>query len=232
MPRLSPIRGGSGRIDRQMTPVTANPKPPTAVYLGNFPTAMQFPTQPDRAARHLGAAELTAGLPDIRLSPKDRGTVRLIVVRPSSGERRVLQQAELSPEGGVEGDRWLTTAWRKLPDGSPDPAIQVTLMNSRCIDLIAGEQCFWPLAGDNLFVDLDLSMENLPVGIRLAIGNCILEIAQPPHNGCDKFMHRFGADAVKFVNSVEGKAFRLRGAHARVVKAGIVTVGDAISRLA
>jgi MOSC domain-containing protein YiiM len=192
-----------------------------------------MPSDPniDRAPHHLVAAALAAGLPNIRQSPKDRGIVELIVARPSSNQRQTPQQLQLTPEGGVAGDRWLTTAWKKLPDGSPDPAIQVTLMNSRCIALLAGDRAYWALAGDNLFVDLDLSKESLPIGSRLAIGDCILEVAQPAHNGCEKFMHRFGADAVKFVNSTEGKALRLRGVHARVVNAGIVTVGDTIERL-
>jgi MOSC domain-containing protein YiiM len=181
--------------------------------------------------RHATADFLAAGLANIRQSPKDGGTVDLIVVRPASGERMILDSAQLTPESGVLGDRWQATAWKKLPDGSPDPAIQVTLMNSRCIALIAGDEQNWATAGDNLFVDMDLSKENLPVGTQLAIGECIVQIAQPAHNGCHKFRKRFGADAVKFVNSQEGKVLRLRGVHARVVHAGSIHVGDKIHRL-
>jgi hypothetical protein len=182
----------------------------------------------ETAPRHLTADELAGGLAAIILSPKDRGTLEMIVVRPSEGERRQLTRGELTPQDGLLGDRWRRASWLKLADDSPDPAVQITLMNARAIALIAGEPDFWPLAGDNLFVDLDLSRENLPVGTRLIIGDAVLEIAQPAHNGCHKFKHRFGQAAVKFVNSAEGKALRLRGVHARVIQAGDVTAGDSI----
>ena len=182
----------------------------------------------EAAPRHLAAGELAAGLAAIRTSPRDGGTLEMIVARPSEGQRRQLERGKLTPQDGLVGDRWRATSWLKLPDDSPDPAVQITLMNARAIALIAGESEFWPLAGDNLFVDLDLCRENLPVGTRLGIGTAVLEIAQPAHNGCHKFKRRFGAAAVKFVNSAEGKALRLRGVHARVVRAGEVAAGDSI----
>jgi MOSC domain-containing protein YiiM len=181
-------------------------------------------------SRHGDAAVFAAGLAEIVNSPKSRGTVAMIVARPAEGARSVLETATLSPEEGLAEDRWRLSSWRKSPDGSPDPAVQITLMNARCIALVAGELERWPLAGDNLFVDLDLSHENLPVGTRLRIGKAILEITEPPHTGCHKFKRRFGSAAVEFVNSPEGKALRLRGVHARVVEAGIVAVGDTIER--
>jgi MOSC domain-containing protein YiiM len=180
------------------------------------------------APRHLTAEELAAGWAEMGAAPRDVGRVELIVARPESDRRVVLARAELSPADGLDGDRWRATSWLKLPDGGPDPAVQITLMNARAIRLIAGDSEHWPLAGDNLFVDLDLSRENLPVGTRLVIGEAILEIAEPPHNGCVKFKHRFGPAALAFVNSPAGKAQRLRGVHARVVQAGTIAAGDAV----
>lgn len=180
------------------------------------------------APRHLTPEELAEGLADILAAPKTAGRVELIVARPQSEQRLLLDRVHLSPAGGVAGDRWQTASWLKLPDDSPDPAVQITLMNARCIALVAGDREFWPLAGDNLFVDLDLSRENLPLGTRLAVGGAVLEIAEPPHNGCHKFKRRFGPAAVAFVNSKQGKSLRLRGVHACVVQAGEVAVGDTI----
>jgi MOSC domain-containing protein YiiM len=184
------------------------------------------------APRHLTAEELAEGLAHICRAPQDRGTVEGIVARPASNLRLCVAEAELSPEGGLAGDRWRTASWLKLPDGGPDPAVQITLMNARCIELVAGtdERETWALAGDNLFVDLDLSVSNLPAGTRLQIGDCVLEVSEEPHTGCAKFKRRFGAAALAFVNSPEGRRLRLRGVHARIVQAGRVTVGDAIAR--
>jgi MOSC domain-containing protein YiiM len=179
----------------------------------------------------VAADELTEGLAAICKSPKDRGTLELIVARPVEGERFCPERAELTPEAGLVGDRWRKTSWVKLPDGSPDPVVQITLMNVRCISLIIGERNQWAIAGDNLFVDLDLSKENLPAGTRLKVGQCVLEITRKPHNGCFKFKRRFGAAALKFVNSKEGKSLRLRGVHARVIVGGTISVGDRIEKL-
>lgn len=181
--------------------------------------------------QHVTAEQLAAGIAELCDSPREQGRVDLVVVRPMQGKRQCLERVLISLEAGVVGDRWLTTSWKKLANGSAHPAVQVTLMNARCIRLIAGEPTNWAIAGDNLFVDLDLSRENLPTGARLKIGECILQITSVAHNGCWKFKDRFGEAAVKFVNSPEGKKLRLRGVHARVVQGGEVAVGDCIERL-
>jgi len=180
---------------------------------------------------HLSLAELEADVPTIALSPADRGVLRGIVIRPVTDQRTSLARCELSPELGVHGDNWALGCWKSLPDGRPHPDVQVAIMNARAIALIAQDADRWPLAGDNLFADLDLSSENLPVGQRLAIGTAKLEITAEPHNGCRKFAARFGVDAHKFVNSDVGKRLHLRGIYARIVQRGFVSVGDVIQKL-
>jgi MOSC domain-containing protein YiiM len=179
----------------------------------------------------MSLAELENGLPEILRSPTDRGVLRAIVIRPETDARASLPQCELSPEGGVHGDNWAKGCWMSLPDGRPHPDVQVTLMNARAIALIAQDEARWPLAGDNLFVDLDLSDDNLPPGTRLAVGSTLLEITEVPHKGCKKFAARFGADATRFVNSREGLCLHLRGIYARIVERGVVAVGDPIQKL-
>jgi hypothetical protein len=177
-------------------------------------------------AKHLTMAELEAGLDEIHRSPKDGGVLELIVRRPQSNEREILNEAELSREEGLVGDDWKSRGSSHTADGSADPEMQLTIMNSRVIALLAGDKERWPLAGDQLFVDMDLSDENLPPGTRLAIGSAVIEITEPPHTGCKKFMTRFGLDALKFVNSSEGRQLHLRGINARVAESGRVRTGD------
>jgi MOSC domain-containing protein YiiM len=181
--------------------------------------------------KHLSLEELREGLSEILESPKDRGALKAIVIRPETDARRSLRECELSPEGGVHGDNWAKGCWMSLPDGRPHPDVQVTIMNARTIALIAQDETRWPLAGDNLFVDLDLGEANLPPGTRLALGTARLEITAVPHNGCKKFAARFGVDATRFVNSREGKRLHLRGIYAKIVQGGTIAVGDAVEKL-
>jgi MOSC domain-containing protein YiiM len=174
--------------------------------------------------KHLTKDELQAGLDEIRQSPRDGGTVAMIVRRPRLDEREVLAEGRLDPAQGLVGDYW-----QSRDGGRPDR--QLTLMNARLIALVAQDRERWSLAGDQLYVDLDLSVENLPPGTRLAVGGAVLEVSAAPHTGCEKFMARFGRDAVLFVNSPEGKALRLRGMNARVVQPGVVLTGDAIRKI-
>jgi MOSC domain-containing protein YiiM len=173
---------------------------------------------------HATLDDLLAGLDVVRSSPSDRGSVELIVRRPAEGEREVLDHAHLDTEAGLVGDRWHLGA-------SPNNDAQLTLMNARAADLFAKSRDRWPLAGDQLFVDLDLGVVNLPAGTRLRVGDAVLEVSAVPHTGCAKFRARFGSDALKLVNKSPGRELRLRGMNARVVRPGTVRVGDAIVRL-
>jgi hypothetical protein len=181
--------------------------------------------------RHLTRAELEAGLPGILAAPADEGVLQGIVVRPAHDERRDLPSCEVSLAGGLQGDHWALGCWKTTEDGRPDPDVQICIMNARCIGLIAQERANWPPAGDNLFIDMDLSPANLPPGQRLAVGSAVIEITAVPHNGCDKFISRYGRDACVFVNTGEGKRLRLRGIYARVVRDGRISVGDRVIKL-
>jgi hypothetical protein len=178
---------------------------------------------------HLTAEELDAARPYLYGSPDDEGVLALIVSRPEKGERQVLDVGELDLRLGLVGDNWLARGNRHRVDGSADPLAQVTVMNVRVARLVAQADDRVSLAGDQLYVDLDLSVDNLPPGSRLAIGSAVLEVSTSPHTGCKKFVARFGADAMRFVNSREGRANRWRGVNTRVVVPGTVRAGDHIS---
>ncbi len=167
--------------------------------------------------QQLDLATLEAGLDEIRSSPRESGRLELIVRRPAENEREVLAEAELDPVEGLLGDR-----------GSPNPKLQITLMNARVAALVAGDPERRALAGDQLYVDFDLSSANLPAGTRLAVGSARIEITDEPHTGCGKFAARFGVDALKFVNSGVGRELNLRGVNARVVAGGPIRTGDPI----
>jgi len=175
---------------------------------------------------HLSREHLEAGLDHIRESPADRGRLILVVRRPEIGQRDLPEEAVLDPVTGLDGDNWLTRGSSSTPDRSADPDRQVTVINARLAELVARGTERMALAGDQLYVDLDLSVDNLPAGSLLAVGEAVLRVSEAPHTGCAKFIDRFGAEAMRFVNSRTGRRMRLRGMNTRIVVPGTVRLGD------
>ena len=182
--------------------------------------------------RHLTARELEAGLPAVRQSPRDEGVLELIVARPQPGERLLLEEGELSLAEGFVEDNWGARRSTRTSDGSPHPDMQLNLMNARVIALLAQTKSRWPLAGDQLYIDLDLSADNMPPGTRLAIGAAEIEMTDQPHTGCGQFVERFGVDAMTLVNSDVCQRLQLRGVNAKVVRPGRIRVGDVATKRA
>ena len=181
---------------------------------------------------HLPRERLLAGLGQIRDSPQDGGRVVLVVSRPAVDQRELPAEAVLDQVAGLNGDNWLARGSKTTADGSADPERQVTVMNARAAELVAGGRERMPLAGDQLYVDLDLSLDNLPAGSLLAVGQAVLRVSEAPHLGCAKFVERFGAEAMRFVNSRLGRQLRLRGMNARIVVPGVVRPGDLAAKAA
>jgi hypothetical protein len=195
-------------------------------------TGLVLETGSQPAARHLEQEELEAGLDEILSSPAAEGTVELIARRPAEGEREVLEDATLDLAVGLVGDSWSTRGSSRTPDGSANPNAQLTLMNARVIDLVAaGDRERWALAGDQLYVDFDLTAANLPPGTRLELGSAVIEVSAEPHTGCAKFHARFGGPAHRFVNTRAHRGLNLRGINAFIVEPGTVRRGDTIRKL-
>ena len=173
--------------------------------------------------------QIEKGFATVRESPRDEGSVKLIVRRPRENEREVIAEAQLDPLEGLLGDNWKSRGSTRTTDGRAHPEMQLNIANARMIGLLASPDR-WPLAGDQLYLDFDLTAENLPAGTLLAIGSAIVEVTPVPHLGCKKFQARFGADALKFINAPERHPLRLRGLNAKIVQAGIIRIGDLVRK--
>lgn len=176
-------------------------------------------------------AQLEAGLDEIRRSPTDAGALVLIARRPQVEAREVLDIGMLDLDEGLIGDNWKARGSSRTADGSAHPDMQLNVMNARVIALLAQRKDRWALAGDQLYIDLDLSAENAPPGTRLRLGEAVIEVTDQPHTGCKKFAARFGLDALQFVNSPVGKQLRLRGINAKVICSGAIRVGDVVNKI-
>ena len=174
---------------------------------------------------HLTTSELDRALDEIRQAPRDHGRIELLARRPRLGERDILDEATLDRGDGLLGDRW------SLPDAPRKPTKQLTLMNARVIRVLVPEPRDWPIAGDQIYVDFDLSEANVPPGTRLAIGQTVIEASTAPHRGCAKFGARFGEEVLRWVNSPTGYELNLRGINALVIEGGTIRRGDAIRKL-
>lgn len=180
---------------------------------------------------HKTLEELEAGMDFIRAAPASTGLVEMIVCRPGIEQRKVLEIGELTLHDGLLGDNWKVKPYSKAPNGFAHPDMQLNLMNARVIDLVAGNRQAWSLAGDQFYVDFDLSKANVPPGTWLQLGTATVEVTAEPHLGCQKFQKRFGKDAVRFVNSDTGKQLNMRGINAKVVIPGMVRTGDSIRKV-
>jgi MOSC domain-containing protein YiiM len=165
-----------------------------------------------------------ADLDHVRAAPVDDGELRMIVLRPAADARVVIDSAEVRVDVGLVGDNWRDR-------GGDDPEDQVTIMSIRALEAITDDRDLWPLAGDQLYVDLDLTEDNLPTGTRLAVGGAVFEVSALPHTGCKKFAARFGPAATRLINTGEGKRLRMRGIHASVVQEGVIAVGDRVTKV-
>lgn len=215
-------------VERQATPVHIGGDSP--------PLGRPRPTQTEVCSQvnsqsQLTSQELEAGLDHIRQSPADGGPLEMIVQRPAVEQRQVVGEGELDVEAGLIGDSWQSRGSPRTPDGGPNLAAQVTVINARLIALLARTEDRWPLAGDQLVIDIDLSEDNLPPGAQLAIGDAVLEISAEPHTGCAKFAQRFGHDALRFISTPTGQALRLRGVNTRVIQSGPIRLGDLATKL-
>ncbi len=181
--------------------------------------------------KHLSLEELEAGRQEILQAPKDHGVLKMIVRRPHVDEREVLTSGELNEVEGLVGDTWKVRGNAHLPDSSAHLNRQITVMNARATALLAQTKERWPLAGDQLYIDIDLSDNNLPPGSRLSVGSAIIEVSAIPHTGCNKFSSRFGEEALNFVNSPEGKRLHLRGINTRIIQGGVIHVGDIVRKV-
>jgi hypothetical protein len=182
-------------------------------------------------ARQLGSDELEQGLDEILQSPQDTGVLALIVRRPDVDQRESISTGTLDTQLGLVGDNWQSRGSRHKPDGAADPEMQLNIMNARVVALVADDPERRELAGDQLYLDMDLSRENLPPGTHLELGAAIIEVTEPPHTGCKKFAERFGNDAVVFVNAGMGKQLNFRGINAKVVRSGDIKVGDVAKKV-
>jgi hypothetical protein len=196
-------------------------------------TVLDSPTAGTPPVTHRTPEELEDFIPQLLAAPQDAGTLELVVRRPGLGQREVLDEGELDLVVGLVGDSWMQRGSRKTSDGGPHPEMQLNVMSARMVSFLAGDPERRPLAGDQLYLDLDLSQDNLPVGTRLTIGDpavrgAVIEVTAPPHTGCAKFIERFGAEAMRFVNGSVGRPLRLRGLNARVVEPGRVRPGDRV----
>ncbi len=176
-------------------------------------------------------ADLRDLLPSILSAPKDNGTLEMIIMRPDHGQRVLPESIDVSANAGLPGDHWIRGTGHALEDGTGDPDAQICIMMASCIQAIAGDKANWPPAGDNLFIDMDLTPSNMPPGTRFAIGSAELVVTELPHNGCQSFVDRYGREACVFVSAGEGKKHRLRGIYARMIRDGTISVGDKVRKL-
>jgi hypothetical protein len=232
MRRIAAGRHGSSRTSVAPTEAGSNERPAHARRDSGPAFGDTWGMDPVTAAPAVPAQarDFSPHLDALLAAPSDGGRVEEIILRPARDERRPVAEAVIDVDEGVVGDSWRSRGSSSRPDGSANPEAQVTIMSVRVLTAIEPDRSRWALAGDQLLVDADLSVANLPPGTRLAVGEAILEVSGEPHTGCAKFSARFGSDALRWINSPLGRDLRMRGVNLRVIRGGTVRVGDGLRR--
>lgn len=176
-------------------------------------------------------ATLMAALPHVLAAPKDAAPVQQLCLRPARGQRSFPQSVRLTRAEGVPGERWLTEPWLRLPDNSPDPDIQVSILPARVLDLVWQHGDAAPHPGDTMVADMDMSVANLPPGTLLQAGTAVLRVSHQFNDACVKWKARYGTDAKDWITAPGHPDLRLRGILCAVVQDGDVRLGDALKRI-
>lgn len=185
-------------------------------------------TDPSQRSAFASRAECDAALPHILAAPRDGAAIDSLCFRPAYGERRFPDQLHLTVAGGIADERWLKAPWLTLPDGSPDPRIQVSILPRRVMDLCWRDRDTTVHPGDTMVADLDMSEANLPAGTRLRVGSAVLEVSDKFNTGCAKWRDRYGADSLAWINHKPNRPLRLRGVLCRIVQDGVINASDQI----
>ncbi|MEF3048329.1 MOSC domain-containing protein [Pseudotabrizicola sp. L79] len=176
-------------------------------------------------------AELMAALPQVLAAPKTDARIDGLCFRPAFNQRQFPDSLTLTRDQGVPGERWLTAPWMKLPDGSPDPRIQVSILPLRVMDLVWRDREGQPHPGDTIVADLDMSEANLPAGTLLQAGTAVVRVSDAFNDACVKWKVRYGKDAKDWVKAPGHPPLRLRGVLCSVEQDGIVRLGDRLRKL-
>lgn len=187
----------------------------------NHATPVRFATLDDLQAKLSWATS----------APRDNAPISTLCVRPAEGDRQFVERIDFSVTEGVVGDRWIRKTWMRLPDGRPDPRIQVCLLGQRVLELVRIDPYRMPYPGDNIVADLDFSETNLPSGQLLRVGTATLEVSDIFNTACSKWRARYGDDALRWINLPDNLPHRLRGVLCRVVASGYATIKDRIVKV-
>lgn len=180
---------------------------------------------------HATAEQLNAALPHIRAAPRDDAPIEMLCFRPARNQRRMVPDLTLTADRGIPGERWLKAPWLTLPDGRPDPRIQVSILPKRVMDAVWLDRAGTVHPGDPIVADIETSYDSLPVGTRLRAGNAVLEVSDAFNDGCVKWKVRYGAAAKDWLVTPENRPLRLRGLLCRIVQDGMVRLGDRLQRV-
>jgi hypothetical protein len=177
------------------------------------------------------ADDLRAGMPHVLAAPKSDAPITMLCFRSDFGMREFPEHLTMTRAGGIPGERWLNHPWLKLPDGSPDPRIQVSILPLRVLDLVWRDRVGTVHPGDTIVADLDMTQANLPAGTLLQAGTAVLRVSDEPNDGCVKWKARYGAAAMDWIVAPEHAGLRLRGVLCSIEQDGVVAGADRIKVL-